>query len=535
MISIMTTRTFTTHVIAIAVTIFMLFMTTGCQKPDKAITCLDDAKAAKIGVMTGSTSEIVARELFPDAQIKNFDEFMDAVVAMKAGQLDAVVLALPIAIKVEKLNPEFSHLQEPLNSEEIAIALRKGEDKLLADLNRFIAELKADGSLASMNKRWIEAALDPYEELTLTLPTTGKLLKVGVSATREPFSFVDKNGSVTGHDGDLARIISIKLKRPIQFSNMPFTALIPALQSGKIDLIITGMTATDERRKSVDFTQPYYIDAQVLMMKKAIASSSAEKQVVGRSEPLSDSQTASPATPKIAVPAFFKGVGDSFYSNIIHEKRYLLLLDGLKTTVVISILATVFGTLLGALICFMRMSKYALLSRAARIYISILRGTPVLVLLMLIFYVVFASINISPVIVAVIAFGMNFGAYTAEIFRTGIEGVEIGQTEAGVSLGFTKVGAFTHIVLPQMVRRILPVYKGEFISLVKMTSIVGYIAVQDLTKASDIIRSRTFDAFFPLVMVAVLYFLISWILMQGLDYLERATDPKAKRLKVGRS
>ena len=131
--------------------------------------------------------------------------------------------------------------------------------------------------------------------------------------------------------------------------------------------------------------------------------------------------------------------------------------------------------------------------------------------------------------VAVLAFGMNFAAYTAEIFRSGIEGIDKGQTEAGISLGFTRVQTFLHIILPQMVQRVLPVYKGEFISLVKMTSIVGYIAVQDLTKASDIIRSRTFDAFFPLIMVAVLYFLISWTLLQLLEYAERRCDPKQKR------
>ena len=142
-------------------------------------------------------------------------------------------------------------------------------------------------------------------------------------------------------------------------------------------------------------------------------------------------------------------------------------------------------------------------------YISVLRGIPVVVLLMLIFYVVFASVNISPVLVAVLAFGMNFAAYVSEIFRSGIEGVDKGQSEAGIAMGFTRTQTFGFIILPQMIQRILPVYKGEFISLVKMTSIVGYIAVQDLTKASDIIRSRTFDAFFPLIMVAVLYFLIA--------------------------
>jgi polar amino acid transport system substrate-binding protein len=132
----------------------------------------------------------------------------------------------------------------------------------------------------------------------------------------------------------------------------------------------------------------------------------------------------------------------------------------------------------------------------------------------------------------VIAFGMNFAAYVSEIFRTGIEGVDKGQSEAGIAMGFTPLATFLYVVLPQMVRRILPVYKGEFISLVKMTSIVGYIAVQDLTKASDIIRSRTFDAFFPLIMVALLYFAISWVLMQSLEYLERLTDPKYRRAKA---
>ncbi|MFA7633690.1 MAG: amino acid ABC transporter permease [Thiohalomonadaceae bacterium] len=234
------------------------------------------------------------------------------------------------------------------------------------------------------------------------------------------------------------------------------------------------------------------------------------------------------------VSAWLRGVADSFHSNIILEGRYLLIWAGLKTTVTISVFSTLFGTLLGGVICFMNMSKRRLLNLPARTYIAVLRGTPVLVLLMLIFYVVFASINIDPVLVAIIAFAMNFCAYTAEIFRTGIQGIDKGQMEAAIALGFPRLSAFRHIILPQTINRILSVFKGEFLSLVKMTSIVGYIAVQDLTKASDIIRSRTFDAFFPLVMVAILYFLISWLLLQSLEYLERVTDPKYGR-KAGRS
>jgi polar amino acid transport system substrate-binding protein len=188
------------------------------------------------------------------------------------------------------------------------------------------------------------------------------------------------------------------------------------------------------------------------------------------------------------------------------------------------------GTLLGGLICWMKMSKRKFLSGFANIYINLLRGTPVLVLLMIIYYIVFASVNINPVLVAIFAFGLNFAAYVSEMFRTSIESIDKGQKEAGIAGGFTKVQTFIHIITPQALRHLLPVYKGEFISLVKMTSIVGYIAVQDLTKASDIIRSRTFDAFFPLIMAAVLYLILAWLLTWALGYVEIRVDPKRKRL-----
>jgi polar amino acid transport system substrate-binding protein len=290
-----------------------------------------------------------------------------------------------------------------------------------------------------------------------------------------------------------------------------------------VSLIADGIGISEERARQVHFSDSY------AMFRTAVVAPRKNMEGPG------PGATPAPLSAKpesILGSSFLRAVADSFHSNIILEKRYLLLLDGLKATAIISVLATLFGTLLGGVICFMRMSPRRLLRVAASVYISALRGTPVLVLLMIIFYVVFASVDINPVIVAVIAFGLNFAAYVSEIFRTGIEGVDRGQTEAGIAIGFTKVETFIHIVLPQAARRILPVYKGEMVSLVKMTSIVGYIAVQDLTKASDIIRSRTFDAFFPLIMVAVLYFLISWLLILSLEFVERKTNPKLKRRAV---
>ena len=297
---------------------------------------------------------------------------------------------------------------------------------------------------------------------------------------------------------------------------MEFGSLIAAVSSNKIDMISSTLMITEERKKQIAFSDQYYdLRASVFALKKNI--------VKPGSRNTENNNTSS--------PSFYTSLVNSFQSNIIQENRWQLILDGLRITVIISALSTLFGTALGALVCSMRISSHRLFKMAASIYIAVVRGTPVLVLLMLIFYVVFASINIDPVFVAVIAFGMNFAAYVAEIFRSGIESIDKGQTEAGIAMGFSKVNTFLFIILPQTIQRILPVYKGEFISLVKMTSIVGYIAVQDLTKASDIIRSRTFDAFFPLIMVAVLYFMISWVLMQSIEYVERVTDPKYKRKK----
>ena len=181
---------------------------TGCRKSEIFITSLDDAKNARIGVMTGSTGEAITIERYPEARVKSFDDIMDAVAAIKSGQLDAIVTSYPTAVQVSKKNQELGVLSEPLAYENTAIALKKENGELLSLLNRIITELRNDGTLESMKKRWLKPDLAPYEELDITLHKDGKPLKIGVSATREPFSFIDKNGRVSGHDGELARIIA---------------------------------------------------------------------------------------------------------------------------------------------------------------------------------------------------------------------------------------------------------------------------------------------------------------------------------------
>lgn len=201
---------------------------------------------------------------------------------------------------------------------------------------------------------------------------------------------------------------------------------------------------------------------------------------------------------------------EKIYLNFIKDDRWRYLTTGLKNTVVIALFAVLLGVAIGFLIAMIRTThdktgKLKLLNILAKAYLTVIRGTPALIQLLIIYYVVFASVDVSKILVACIAFGLNSGAYVAEIFRSGIMSIDRGQTEAGRSLGLSYGSTMWLIVMPQAIKNILPALGNEFIVLLKETSISGYIAIQDLTKGGDIIRSRTYEAFLPLLAVALIY------------------------------
>lgn len=216
---------------------------------------------------------------------------------------------------------------------------------------------------------------------------------------------------------------------------------------------------------------------------------------------------------------------DKLYLNFIKEDRYMYLLDGLKNTLLITLFAVMIGVLLGFLVAVVR-STYSktgrlwLLDKICGIYLTVIRGTPVMVQLLIMFYVVFVSSN-NKLLVAVLAFGINSGAYVAEIVRSGIMSIDQGQFEAGRSLGFSYVQTMIYIILPQAFKNILPALANEFIVLLKETSICGYIGLIDLTRGGDIIRSRTYEAFLPLLGVALIYLIMVAGLTALVKLLER--------------
>ena len=256
---------------------------------------------------------------------------------------------------------------------------------------------------------------------------------------------------------------------------------IIALNTGQCDVVNACLYVTEERKKSVDFTTPYYLCRGGYFVLDRDRKSG-------------------------------MGLKERLEMNLLAESRWKLITDGLWETLRITLLSILLGTLLGIGVCAMLRSRRKWARKAATLYGAFIQGIPTLVLLLIMFYVVLSKSGVSGTLVAVVTFAMCFAWSAGSIFDTSISSVPAGQTEAGLSLGLTPLKTFVGIVVPQALRKGLPLYSGECVALLKSTSIVGYIAIMDLTRASDLIRSRTFDAFIPLLVVTVAYFVLAWLI-----------------------
>lgn len=223
---------------------------------------------------------------------------------------------------------------------------------------------------------------------------------------------------------------------------------------------------------------------------------------------------------------FYKNLFENIYQTLIYDNRYKFILEGLFHTILIAFFAVILGVLIGIVISIIRnkheeTGKLKTLNILAKAYVNIIRGTPVVLQLMIIYYVVFKSVDVSTIIVGVLAFGINSGAYVSEIIRSGINSIPKGQSEAGYALGLKYGQVMRFIILPQAIKNILPALGNEFITLLKETSVGAYIGIVELTKASDIIASRTYDYFFPLLIIALIYLIMTLGLSKLVNILER--------------
>lgn len=219
-------------------------------------------------------------------------------------------------------------------------------------------------------------------------------------------------------------------------------------------------------------------------------------------------------------------IRENIYNSFIYQDRYKYYLTGLGNTVIMAFFACLIGVILGLILSLVidyneKTGKLYLLSAFARMYIGIIRGTPALLQLMILYYIIFKSVNINIVVVGIISFGLNSGAYVSQIIRSGLISIPKGQEEASTMLGFNYFQTMKYVILPQALRNVLPSLGNEFITLLKETSVAGYIGILELTKASDIVASSTYDYFFPLLIVAIIYLILTLGLTKLLNFFER--------------
>ncbi len=463
----------------------------------------------KIGVLTGSYFDALLKKHQPDAVPEYFNNFSDQIAALQAGKIAGMLNEEPMARIIVRKNDKLRTLDVKLSDDEYAMIFSPDRKALCDEISAEIRKMRESGELRKLDAVWF--GMDESAKQLAFKPGPGKrgILKAAVNADSEPFIYT-KDGEITGYEVDLLLRAAHRLGYGVEFVNMNAASLIPSIISGKTDLAMACFTITEERKKSVLFSEPTYRGGVVVLVKK--------------------DKPAPPVFGKLT--SFVRGLKESFYRTFILEDRYKLVLQGLYVTLLISVLSIIGGTLLGFGVCMMRRSPRILPSMAARIYIRAIQGTPILVLLMILYYVIFGSVDINAVLVAILGFSLNFAAYAAEMLRSGIEAVDKGQIEAAGAMGFSRFQVFFRIVLPQAAKYVLPVFKGEVISTIKMTSVVGYIAIQDLTKISDIIRSRTYEAFFPLIATALIYFAIAYCFTVLLTLIELKTDPLHRKRTV---
>lgn len=363
---------------------------------------------------------------------------------------------------------------------DVAFAVRKGNDDLREQMDRFIEESKANGSLDAILSHWLEGAPAPEIDRGETSEDATPLRCV-TAINMAPICYVGEGGAWMGMDADILQRFAAWSGRPFEMKFQDFGAAMIALTTGQCDVVNACLYVTEERKQSVDFTEPYYLCRGGYF-------------VIDKED------------------AAVIGFGDRLRSNLTTEGRWRLITDGLWITLVITVFSILLGTMLGAGVCAMLRSRRKWVRKTVEVYGAFIQGIPTLVLLLIMFYVVLAGAGLSGTLVAIITFALCFAWSSGSIFSSAISSVPKGQTEAGLSLGFTPLRTFTGIVFPQALQKALPLYTGECVALLKSTSIVGYIAIMDLTRASDLIRSRTFDALIPLLVVTIAYFVLAWLI-----------------------
>ncbi len=474
------------------------------SSPTPVYQSLNELEGKRFAYVNGSVYYQNVEKKIKTSARDFYPSLAECVAAVEADKADAAVqLSYCCQLVVNRRPGTVALLPEPVQQVSEGFFFPKGSP-LTAKFNELIARFSKDGTLKKLEEKWVAA-----DESGKTLPAQdwdapNGTLKFATSGVIEPFSYVGEGGVPKGYDVELALCIARELGYHLETSTIPMDSIFASVSSGKADFGGT-LTNTPERASVCDFSDTVMPTTISVIVKSKEGASGANGGIFG-------------------------GIINSFKRTFIEENRWQLILSGLGVTILISVCAGGLGLLLGYATVLARRSGIRWIGKIVDGYQALMGGIPLVVVLMVLYYVVFGSLDIAGEIVAIIAFTLAFGSTAGSTMWTAVDGIDTIQEETGLALGYTRKEVFRKIIFPQARQQFTPQLMGQFVSLVKDTAIVGYIAVQDLTRAGDLIRARTMDAFFPLIATAIIYFvfcrILAWLLRKVANRLDVNKRPR---------
>ena len=498
--------------IPIFIIILILLMLAGCgsavkQKEFKTFDDLNDPSVT-IGGMLGSAQEPYIAKVFPKAREMQFRTINEMLIALDSGQIDAFLHSGENIRSAMKEKPgHFRMLDEQVGETPVGMAIspRTKYPELLSQVNTFLKEMKESGDLDEMYQRWMVEGSKDMPRIPEAKDPVG-ILSVGTSGELVPNSYY-QDGELVGYDIELTKRFAYAYNYAVEFRPEGIDARLSDTEFGRVDMLSGGIGETPERAEKVIFPDTALYGTPINVAVRADGAAGSGN--------------------------IFERIILSLEKTLIRENRWKMILSGLAVTFQLSLGTFVLGCLMGFVFCMLKRSSNRVLSGFMKAFIDLIDGIPVLLVLLICFYVVFSKFSFKEIPVAIIAFSIAFGCRVAVVLDTGLNSVNRGEIEAAEAMGLSPFQVFTKIQFPQAVNLTFDMFKTQVVLMIKNTSIVGYIAVQDLTKVSDIIRARTYESFFSLVFTAVIYFLIARVVLFLLSRAGDAVDPRRRSMKHG--
>lgn len=493
------------------VLILCLFFLCGCSNNETSlkneqITSADQLNGKTIAILTGSIYEDVIKESFKSSNFIYVNSRPELLLTVRANKADGFMVDSYIGQIFSKENDDILVLDDEYPEIYNGFCFSKNASHIREEFNKYLANCKENGYLDELKSKWVDNYSSDTKVQDVTFYGTRGTLNVITSSDAMPMSFI-ANGAYQGYEVELLYGFCTYAGYVPEISNTDFNAVITGVASNKYDVAFTGITITEERKKSIDFSDPVYAySAKMCVLKQESGKASTGNKLID----------------------FFNSFVNKFNKMFIEEDRWLLILDGIRVTCLITILSLLIGTILGFAIYLLSSKTGVAVKKVFDRIAFVIDRIPTILILMFLFYIVFSSTPIKGEYVSIIGFSIieTFSVYS--MLDNGIRAIDKGQTEGALALGYTENKTLFKFVLPQALKIIMPSYKNDVVSLIKTTSIVGYITVQDLTRVSDIIRSRTYEAFFPLFVSAVVYFFLAWLLSNIVEKIQKRILPSEK-------